>query len=98
MSKPINPKEDMSDPSLTNKALHVNRDFKGIWIPREIWLREDIGSQEKILWAEVHSLYDRQKGGCYASNEYLQHFVGVKERRLQEMMASLKEKGLIVQV
>lgn len=76
----------------------MNRDFKGIWIPREIWLMENLSAQEKCLWAEIHSLFDREKGGCYASNEYLMDFVGVKERRLQEMMASLKEKGLIIQV
>lgn len=76
----------------------MNRDFKGIWIPREIWLRKDISALEKNLWAEIHSLFDREKGGCYASNEYLMEFVGVKERRLQEMIANLKDKGLVVQV
>lgn len=76
----------------------MNRDFKGIWIPREIWLRDDLSAQEKCLWAEIHSLFDREKGGCYASNEYLMEFVGIKERRLQEMLASLREKGLVVQV
>lgn len=76
----------------------MNRDFKGIWIPREIWMMEDLSAQEKCLWAEIHSLFDREKGGCFASNEYLMEFIGVKERRLQEMISSLKEKGLIVQV
>ena len=76
----------------------MNRDFKGIWIPREIWLRKDISIQEKSLWAEIHSLFDREKGGCYASNEYLCDFMDVKERQLQNMKANLKEKGMIVDV
>lgn len=76
----------------------MNRDFKGIWIPREIWLAKDLSCIEKCLWAEIHSLFDRETGGCYASNEYLCEFFGIKERRLQEMMASLKSKGWIVQV
>lgn len=76
----------------------VNRDFKGIWIPREIWLRKDINALEKILWAEIHSLYDREKGGCYASNEYLAQFVGVQDRRLRDMIYNLRDKGLIKNV
>lgn len=76
----------------------MNRDFKGIWIPREIWLDKRIGLLEKSLWAEIHSLYDREKGGCYASNEYLAEFCGVQERHLQRMIANLKERGWLVQV
>lgn len=83
---------------MTEQAIAVNRDFKGIWIPREIWLDPRILPNEKILWAEIHSLYNRQKGGCYASNDYLCKFMGVKERRLQEMISNLKACGLVVQV
>ncbi len=83
---------------MTNEVNSVNRDFKGIWIPREIWLAQNLGCQEKCLWAEIHSLFDREKGGCYASNEYLMNFFGVKERRLQEMIANLKHTGWLIQV
>lgn len=76
----------------------MSRDFKGIWIPREIWLRKDLSVQEKALWAEIDSLYCEEVGGCYAENPYLMQFMGVKERQLQNMLASLKEKGLIVQI
>lgn len=75
----------------------VNRDFKGIWIPKEIWLFEGISNQEILLWAEIDSLYCKEKNGCFASNEYLRTFIGVKERRLQEMIHNLKEKGLLIQ-
>ncbi len=78
--------------------VNMNRDFKGIWIPREIWLAEGLAPTEKILWAEIHSLHNREKGGCYASNDYLCEFMGVKERRLQEMIANLKAYGLVVHV
>jgi hypothetical protein len=74
------------------------RDFKGIWIPREIWLRKDISALEKSLWAEINSLFDPENGGCYASNEYLADFCGVQDRRLREMISKLKSKGLVEQV
>jgi hypothetical protein len=75
----------------------MNRDFKGIWIPKEIWL-SDLSCQEKCLWSEIHSLYCSEKDGCFASNEYLCDFIGVKERRLQEMIANLKKDGWLIQV
>lgn len=81
----------------TENKKSVSRDFKGIWIPKEIWLFEGISSLEIILWAEIDSLYDSEKDGCYASNQYLCKLLGVKERRLQEMIHSLKDKGLIIQ-
>lgn len=74
------------------------RDFKGLWIPREIWLHAELSIQEKALWAEIDSLYDQNKNGCWASNEYLAGFFGVQVRRMQEMISKLKSLGLVEQV
>jgi len=76
----------------------MKRDFKGIWIPREIWLHEELLPLEKLLWAEVDSLYDEEKGGCYASNEYLARFFKVSERYIREMLSHLKNLGLAKEV
>lgn len=76
----------------------MNRDFKGIWIPREVWLAEKLSCSEKCLWAEIHSLFDRERGGCYATNEYLSEFCGVQERRLREMISNLKALGWLEHV
>jgi hypothetical protein len=78
--------------------MEMNRHFKGIFIPREIWLCPDLNAQEKALWAEIDSLYCQEKGGCYASNEYLCAFTGVKERCLQDMLSKLKKLGYLEQV
>lgn len=77
---------------------NFNRDFKGIWIPREIWLHPNLKILEKTLWAEIHSLYNRERGGCFASNEYLSKFFGVSERYIREMLANLKNCGLLEEV
>lgn len=76
----------------------MNRDFKGIWIPREIWLNENLSIHAKILWAEIWSLHDRESGGCYASNEYLCNFLGVKITRLKEVMKELRDFNFLVDV
>lgn len=30
----------------------MERDFKGVWIPKEIWLDETLSTKEKLEWAE----------------------------------------------
>lgn len=74
------------------------RDFKGIWIPKEIWLHPELSLQAKALWAEIHSLYSNSHGGCFASNEYLCQFLGVKERALQYILKELRDNSLLVDV
>ena len=76
----------------------MNRDFKGVWIPKEIWLAKGFSLHEKVLWAEIHSLFDREKGGCFAQNEYLMEFIGLKPTRFHEVLSNLKKKGWVVQI
>jgi len=75
----------------------MNRDFKGIWIPAEIWLDERLSSTEKMLFTEISSLHDPEKGGCFAGNEYLANFLGLKERQIRSNISHLKSLGLIKQ-
>ena len=56
------------------------RDFKGIWIPREIWLAEDLSHIEKLYLAEIDSL-DNGKKGCFASNAYFSRFFKMTPQR-----------------
>jgi hypothetical protein len=69
------------------------RDFKGIWIPREIWLSDQLSLMEKVLFVEIHSL-DNERG-CFASNKYFADFFGVSDRQIRTYIGSLKEKGFI---
>lgn len=51
----------------------ADRDFKGVWIPKEVWLDERLNMLDKGILAEVDSL-DNSEAGCYASNEYIAKF------------------------
>lgn len=73
-----------------------SRDFKGIWIPKEIWLNRSLSYFEKILLAEIHSLDGED--GCFASNEYFCKFFEERERKIQDALAHLKSLGYIYQV
>ena len=74
-----------------------NRDFKGVWIPKEIWLNSDLSIIEKVLLVEIDSL-DNSDRGCFASNEYLAKFVQLSESRVAHIISDLKKREYIVVV
>ena len=69
------------------------RDFKGVWIPKEIWLSPQLSLMEKVLFVEISSLDNAR--GCYASNQYFADFFGVSSRQIRTYIASLKNNGLV---
>ena len=71
----------------------MNRDFKGIWIPREIWVSKELSMQEKVFLAEIHSLDN--ENGCIASNAYFAEFFGLSKSSVSRVVSSLSKKGLI---
>lgn len=70
------------------------RDFKGIWIPKEIWLDSRLNALDKIILAEIDSLDNED--GCFASNEYLAEFCQCSERKVSEAISKLIKTGYIV--
>lgn len=72
----------------------TERDFKGIWIPKEIWLSKDLTMKEKIFLIEIDSLDN--EFGCFASNTYFSEFFGISKSRCSQVIKSLEEKGFII--
>lgn len=72
----------------------VHRNFKGIWIPREIWLSDKLTIGEKVMLAEIDSLEDEQKG-CYCSNKYLGEFFNLSADRVKDIISNLVKKGFV---
>ncbi len=73
----------------------MNRDFKGVWIPKEIYLNKGLNWTDKILLIEITSL-DGEKG-CFASNAHFAEFLGVKETAISKSISKLKKLGFIHQ-
>ncbi len=69
------------------------RDFKGVWIPKEIWLSQDLSLSEKCLFVEIQSLDNEH--GCYASNKHFARFLGISERQVTRLVKKLESKGYI---
>lgn len=70
------------------------REFRGIWIPREIWFDTRLNALDKIILAEIDSLDDDQTG-CFAGNEYLADFAQCSERKVSEAIGNLIKCGYI---
>jgi hypothetical protein len=74
---------------------HNEREFLGVWIPREIYLAEKLSWTEIILLTEITSL-DTDEKGCFASNRYLADFIRIKkETSISRMVKKLKKMNLI---
>ena len=67
------------------------RQFKGIWIPKEIWLTNELSLQEKVILVEIESLEDEEKG-CFASNNYFAKFFNLTPSRVSQIINLLVQK------
>lgn len=68
--------------------------LKGLWIPVEILLNNDLSDKEKIVLSMVLYLSD-DTGSCFASNKYIASIVNVTSDRVSKIVSSLKEKEYI---
>lgn len=72
----------------------MERVFKGIWIPVEIWKDKSLTWNEKILLMEIDSFTSSGKD-CYFSNEYIADFLNVSIRWARKYMSHLIEAGYV---
>jgi DNA-binding MarR family transcriptional regulator len=72
----------------------MQRDFKGVWIPKELWCSKLLSIQEKFILLEIYNL-ESAEYGCYASNKHFSGFINLSVSRVSELIANLRDKGLI---
>jgi hypothetical protein len=70
------------------------RQFKGIWIPKEIWLDDNLSALDKVILAEIDSL-DDEETGCYASNEHIAAFCKCSKGNVSRAISKLIQSGYI---
>lgn len=71
-----------------------NRDFKGVWIPKEVWLDSRLNALDKIILTEIDSL-DQSDKGCYASNKYIAEFCQCSETKVSTAISKLVKLGYL---
>nr|DAI48979.1 MAG TPA: helix-turn-helix domain protein [Caudoviricetes sp.] len=77
-----------------SKNMNESRDFKGVWIPKKVWLDTRLNALEKIILTEIDSLDNGEKG-CYASNEHLAEFCQCSKTKVSTAIKKLIDCGYI---
>ena len=72
----------------------MQRDFKGVWIPKEIWCQKDLNITEKIVLSVVSTLSE-QDDGCFANNEYFAQLLNLSKGRVSKIINLLVKKGYL---
>lgn len=83
----------------------IEREWTGVWIPKEIYLCQDLDEFDIILLTEIHSL-SKKKLGCIAGNEHFAEFMrrgrtnSPKAMKLmvQRSIAKMKNLGFVEQI
>ena len=71
----------------------MQRDFKGVWIPKWIWINKELSVMEKLFLVEIDSLDN--SNGCYASNDHFADFFGLSKNRSSTIIKELEKKGFV---
>ena len=69
--------------------------FKGIWIPRNLYLDQTLTWTQKILILEIDS-FSRNGLQCFISNEYLIKFLQVSEGTVEKSIKNAIDSGHII--
>lgn len=76
----------------------LKRDFKGVWIPREVWFNKEITPLEKMFLAEIDSLDSSEQMGCFAANSHFAEMFDISEGRAANIISSLRVRGFVITV
>lgn len=71
-----------------------DRQFKGVWIPAEIWLDKRLTITEKAFYAEVESFAGNGRT-FHKTNETIQEEYGIAARTVQRIIKKLVELDLL---
>ena len=74
--------------------MNESRDFKGVWIPKNVWLDTRLNALDKVILMEIDSL-DQGEKGCYASNEHLATFCQCSKTKVSTAISKLIECGYV---
>lgn len=73
----------------------MKRQFKGIWIPADVWLNNSMSVIEKFLYAEILS-FSSHDSSCYKANKTLSAQFLVSESTIKRAVKNLEQEGLIM--
>ena len=72
----------------------MDREFKGVWIPAEVWLDDRLTLVEKAMLAEIDSFTGNGKS-FHKSNETIQSEYGISRNTISRSLRKLQELGFV---
>lgn len=72
-----------------------SREFKGVWIPRELYLDKELSWTQKLLILEIDS-FSRNGLPCFISNEHLSDHIGLGASTIEKSLKVIETKGYII--
>ena len=66
----------------------MGRNFKGVWIPADLYLDTNLTWTQKIILLEVDS-FSKNNLDCFVSNEHLAGLIGISESGIEKAIRSL---------
>jgi hypothetical protein len=80
---------------ITKRTLNeqLENTFTGIWIPKGIWLCDELTPIQMLVLMQIHSLDG--KFGCKVSNQHIADFFGVHLVTISDHIKTLNEKKFI---
>ena len=69
--------------------------FKGVFIPKSVWLDERLSPTQKFLLCEIDALSDGINDPCIAGNAFLQKHLHVSRGTLKNMITFLIKLGYV---
>lgn len=72
----------------------VKRDFKGVWIPKELLFEPGINKLQMAMITEISSL-SVDDIGCFASNKHFAEFLNVSSPRASQLITDLESKKYV---
>ena len=79
--------------NMNSIIINGNRDFKGIWIDRQIYQDINLSRTEKDCLVEIINLC--QNGKCFATNRHFAEFLGITKGTAANIIYGLRKKGYI---
>jgi len=78
---------------MSNKKIGNEREFKGVWIPKDLWLNPDLKPMDKFFLLEIDSF--AKNGSCFASNKHFADLFHISASRASQIIISLTDRGFL---
>lgn len=75
--------------------MEQERDFKGVWIPKAVWLDRRLSALDKLILSGIVCICAVDEYDCFASNKAIADFCGCSESKVTKSIFLLASIGYL---